>query len=303
MFRVFGDFTALRHKTNNRAQQHCKLRERKKGGVSLIVLLVSLLLVFLPLPALAGTETGASTAVTGTMTPAPEQNAPALFPCGEALTDSDSIPAGKLQSFFQSLTSRWIQAVTGQQEANPATILIDVHRRRLLLFCGRRLHGSYPVAVGKPGTPTPVGNWQISRKAMNWGTGFGTRWIGLNVPWGIYGIHGTNKPWSIGGYESGGCIRMFNEDVETVYPLVRAGTPVIIVGDVLRGPRHIRQGDNGCDVIEVQRVLKRWGFYDGPIDGRFEQPTIDAVRRFRKAHRLPLLDDVVDDDVYRLLGL
>lgn len=96
---------------------------------------------------------------------------------------------------------------------------------------------------------------------------------------------------------------MFNWDVEAVYPLVRAGTPVIIVGDVLRGPRVIRQGDCGSDIIEVQRVLKRLGFYNGPLDGRFEEKTITAVRRFRKAQGLPLLDDCVDDDVYRLLGL
>ncbi|RJX20965.1 MAG: hypothetical protein C4570_03255 [Ammonifex sp.] len=199
-------------------------------------------------------------------------------------------------------TARWLPALTQEQETCPATILIDVHRRKLLLFSDTRLKGSYPVCVGKPKTPTPVGNWQISRKALDWGDGFGTRWIGLNVPWGIYGIHGTNKPWSIGRYESGGCIRMFNWDVEAVYPQVRPGTPVIIVGDILRG-RTIRQGDNGCDVIEVQRVLNRLGFYEGSIDGRFQAKTIAAVREFRKAHGLPLLDDAVDDDVYRLLGL
>ena len=48
---------------------------------------------------------------------------------------------------------------------------------------------------------------------MNWGGGFGTRWLGLNVPWGIYGIHGTNQPWSIGTQASAGCIRMFNRHV------------------------------------------------------------------------------------------
>ncbi|MEW6182746.1 MAG: L,D-transpeptidase family protein [Bacillota bacterium] len=269
----------------------------------LVVILASFFLAFLPLPAQAGLNAAAFPYLTESYVTA-DREAPVPCPDCEVFADAgESIPAGRIQSFFQGLTSRWFQTVTGQQETAPATIVIDVHRRRLLLFSGKRLHGSYPVAVGKPGTPTPVGNWRISRKALNWGTGFGTRWMGLNVPWGIYGIHGTNKPWSIGGFESGGCIRMFNEDVETVYPLVRAGTSVIIVGDVLRGPRDIRQGDNGCDVIEVQRVLKRWGFYDGQIDGRFEQPTIDAVRRFRKAYRLPLLDDVVDGDVYRLLGL
>jgi hypothetical protein len=215
---------------------------------------------------------------------------------------AESVSSLNIQNFFQLFTAR-VPALTQQQETNPATILIDVHRRKLLLFNDTRLHGSYPVCVGKSKTPTPVGNWQISRKALDWGDGFGTRWIGLNIPWGIYGIHGTNKPGSIGRYESGGCIRMFNWDVETVYPLVRPGTPVIIIGDVLRGPRTLRQGDNGSDVLEVQRVLNRLGFYQGPVDGRFQSKTIAAVREFRKAHGLPLLDDAVDDDVYRILGL
>lgn len=182
------------------------------------------------------------------------------------------------------------------------TIIIDIKRRRLMLFDQTRPLHSFPVAVGKPETPTPVGNWRIKRKAMNWGQGFGTRWLGLDVPWGIYGIHGTNKPYSIGGYESAGCIRMFNRHIETLYSLVCVGTPVIIVGDLLKGPRKMRQGDCGADVMEVQRVLKRQGFYTGPIDGNFGRGMRAAVERFRKAHGLPP-DDAVDDDVYRLLGL
>ncbi|MEW6448358.1 MAG: L,D-transpeptidase family protein [Bacillota bacterium] len=216
-------------------------------------------------------------------------------------TVSESKPAG-LYSFIRSLTVYWIPIITGQCTAEQMTIIIDIKRRRLMLFEGTRLLHTFPVAVGKPETPTPVGNWRIKRKAMNWGDGFGTRWLGLTVPWGIYGIHGTNKPYSIGGYESAGCIRMFNRHVETLYPLVRAGTPVIIVGNFLRGPRVMRHGDCGADVIEVQRVLKRQGFYDGPIDGDFGDGTRAAVQRFRKAHNLSR-DDAVDDDMYRLLGL
>lgn len=215
---------------------------------------------------------------------------------------SETRPAAGLYSLIHSLTAYWIPVIKGQQIAEQATIIIDVKRRRLMLFDGTKLLQSFPVAVGKPETPTPVGNWRIKRKAMNWGNGFGTRWLGLTVPWGIYGIHGTNKPYSIGGYESHGCIRMFNRHVETIYPLVRAGTPVIIVGQLLRGPRVMRQGDCGADVIEVQRVLKRQGFYTGPIDGSFGGGMRAAVQRFRETHGLPH-DDAVDDDVYRLLGL
>ncbi|MGQ9513404.1 L,D-transpeptidase family protein [Thermodesulfitimonas sp.] len=105
-----------------------------------------------------------------------------------------------------------------------------------------------------------------------------------------------------GFYESAGCIRMFNEDVEALYPLVQPGTPVIVVGSILRGPRVLREGDCGSDVMEVQRRLRRHGYYCSQVDGNFGREMRKAVVHFRKTHRLPP-DDCVDDPVYRLLGL
>jgi lipoprotein-anchoring transpeptidase ErfK/SrfK len=43
-----------------------------------------------------------------------------------------------------------------------------------------------------------------------------------------YRIHGTDAPWTIGQNVSKGCIRMFNEDVMHLYPLVPTGTKVIV---------------------------------------------------------------------------
>lgn len=43
-----------------------------------------------------------------------------------------------------------------------------------------------------------------------------------------YGIHGTNNPRSIGTSVSHGCIRMRNEDIETLFRIVDVGTPVYI---------------------------------------------------------------------------
>jgi L,D-transpeptidase catalytic domain len=43
-----------------------------------------------------------------------------------------------------------------------------------------------------------------------------------------YGIHGTDEPESIGHSVSHGCVRMRNEDVEKLYPMVAVGTPVYI---------------------------------------------------------------------------
>ena len=78
-------------------------------------------------------------------------------------------------------------------------------------------------------TPTPLGTFKIIEKAK-WGGGFGSRWMGLDVPWGKYGIHGTNKPGSIGFNASAGCIRMRNKDVEELYNIVDYNTTVAIVG-------------------------------------------------------------------------
>lgn len=43
-----------------------------------------------------------------------------------------------------------------------------------------------------------------------------------------YGIHGTDAPESIGHSVSHGCVRLRNEDIDTLYPMVEVGTPVYI---------------------------------------------------------------------------
>ncbi|HEY3114998.1 MAG TPA: L,D-transpeptidase [Gemmatimonadaceae bacterium] len=43
-----------------------------------------------------------------------------------------------------------------------------------------------------------------------------------------YGIHGTDHPETIGQSVSHGCVRMRNEDIERLYPMVAIGTPVYI---------------------------------------------------------------------------
>ena len=43
-----------------------------------------------------------------------------------------------------------------------------------------------------------------------------------------YGIHGTDVPTSIGTQASHGCVRLRNEDIETLFQIVKVGTPVFI---------------------------------------------------------------------------
>ena len=50
----------------------------------------------------------------------------------------------------------------------------------------------------------------------------------LTLDGGLYAIHGTNNPGSIGGFVSYGCIRMYNQDITDLYDRVMVGTPVLV---------------------------------------------------------------------------
>lgn len=186
------------------------------------------------------------------------------------------------------------------------SIIVDTQRRTLTVFNDNEPYKTFKVAVGKPDTPTPIGNWKIVRKAKDWGDGFGSRFMLLNVSWGIYGIHGTNKPYSIGGEESAGCIRMLNWTVEELYPWVKVGTPVTIVGNPfgrLNQPwKVLVNGDNGSDVVLVQERLKKWGYYQGKCDGMFGPATEHSIIQFQKQQQLPVTGQVNAID-YEALGL
>lgn len=184
------------------------------------------------------------------------------------------------------------------------SIVIDLNKRQLFLYADGNLHKTYPVAIGKGKTPSPVGEWKIVNKSRNWGGGFGTRWMGLNVPWGIYGIHGTNKPWSIGNAASAGCFRMFNHQVEELYRWVKIGTPVKVVGNVDPDfpSRTLRKGMTGQDVVYLQLALRDMGFDPGLADGRFGTATEEAVKALQRFYGLPA-DGVAGPDVYYLLGV
>lgn len=99
------------------------------------------------------------------------------------------------------------------------SILINLNSKELYLLAGSRHTRTFTVDVGKKETPTPVGHYKIVNKLINPGGVLGSRWMGLDIPNGPYGIHGTNNPASIGQYVSNGCIRMHNQDVDNSFPL------------------------------------------------------------------------------------
>ena len=128
-----------------------------------------------------------------------------------------------------------------EQSAQERKIIINLAARSLALFEREKKIRLYPIGPGKVSTPTPVGYYSIRSKDVNptWidpsdpefsipsgaANPLGYRWMEIK---GNYGIHGTNKPESIGHYVSNGCIRMKEQDVEALFDMVEIGTPVEI---------------------------------------------------------------------------
>ena len=179
-------------------------------------------------------------------------------------------------------------------------LFIDLDAKRMTVFLDGSVVATYPVSGGKPETPSPVGTWTIVSIA-SWGEGFGGSWLGLDVPWGTYGIHGTKTPWVVGQRNvSHGCIRMRDEDVAKLKKIVTLGTVVHIRHNSLPF-RELKNGMIGSDVRRVQAMLRQLGFYSGSADGVFGNETMRAVIAFQQAHGLKA-DGVVDRATFDLMA-
>ncbi|MBW2707874.1 MAG: L,D-transpeptidase family protein [Deltaproteobacteria bacterium] len=128
-------------------------------------------------------------------------------------------------------------------------ILINVAELRLFYFMKTRDRvKTFPISIGRPDEPTPPGVFAIGEKRAKptWfippdlqqkygvkavapgpDNPLGNYWMGLRHS--NYGIHGTDIPWSVGRMVTGGCIRLYPEDIEQLFKWVRIGTPVKII--------------------------------------------------------------------------
>lgn len=126
---------------------------------------------------------------------------------------------------------------------NKKSIEINVPARTLSLYDSGKLIKKYPVCVGKASTQTPLGEYKVIYKAEDpyWlhegklvppgpENPLGIRWIGIRSD---IGVHGNASPESIGTVASGGCIRMYNKDVEELYSVTPIKTPLTIKYDRL----------------------------------------------------------------------
>ncbi|MGG0240805.1 L,D-transpeptidase [Bacillus rhizoplanae] len=117
-------------------------------------------------------------------------------------------------------------------------LLVNLTTNQLSFFEDGNYVRTFPVTTGRTNTPTPEGTFCIINKYKNKeyhrknipggspNNPLGTRWMGLNK--NEYGIHGTNREWSIGSRQSNGCIRMHDRDIQWLYDRVPLQTKVII---------------------------------------------------------------------------
>jgi hypothetical protein len=106
-----------------------------------------------------------------------------------------------------------------------------------LLYDGRKIFTAR-VGIGKPGSPTPSGEFYVRDRLSGFGdpffgpVAFGTSArSAVLTDWpagGFVGIHGTNEPDLIPGAISHGCIRLRNADILRLSRLMPVGTPLTI---------------------------------------------------------------------------
>jgi L,D-transpeptidase ErfK/SrfK len=123
---------------------------------------------------------------------------------------------------------------------------------------------TYPVSIGKMDWNTPLGKTRVVDKRKNplWyppesvrkehaergdplpavvkagpDNPLGAYAMRLDIHPGAYLIHGTNNPIAVGMAITHGCIRMYPEDIEALFPLVPVNTPVWLVNEPVKVAR------------------------------------------------------------------
>ncbi|HLW23778.1 MAG TPA: L,D-transpeptidase family protein [Steroidobacteraceae bacterium] len=162
-------------------------------------------------------------------------------------------------------------------------LVVNLPDGRLYYFhddaAGHPVVETYPISVGKMDWKTPLGVTRIVQKEKNptWyppasvreshlkddptdvlppfippgpDNPLGAFALRLAVGSGAYMIHGTNKPVGVGMQITHGCIRLYPEDIETLFREVSVGMPVRIIN------QRIKTGwADGALYLEVHHPL------------------------------------------------
>jgi L,D-transpeptidase ErfK/SrfK len=133
-------------------------------------------------------------------------------------------------------------------------IIINIPQRMLFHYWDGGVRAGYPVAVGQPNWPTPLGPfsvivmetdpaWDVPVSIRNEmrragkpvvtqvppgpANPLGKYWLRLSF--GTIGVHGTSAPASIYRFATHGCIRLHPDDIEDLFRYVGRGEPGEIV--------------------------------------------------------------------------
>lgn len=143
-----------------------------------------------------------------------------------------------------SVASAQIVEIPTSEESVRLEIQRSAHR--VTLYRGEVAFKNYPVAVGRPGWETPLGDFEVFQMMRNpaWkhplnGKVFpagdpknqlGQYWIGFSTRGELLvGFHGTPQPETVGKPVSHGCVRMYGGDIAELFHLVSLGTAVRVV--------------------------------------------------------------------------
>ena len=135
----------------------------------------------------------------------------------------------------------WILASAARLGTTNIWIRVDRSRRELTLRRDRRVLRRLPVAVGRPGTETPLGRYAVTDllRTKSLDSPYGCCALALSghqtklLPGWPGGdrlaIHATPNPETVGTPASLGCMRAHDRDIRVLMRRVPLGAPVVVV--------------------------------------------------------------------------
>jgi lipoprotein-anchoring transpeptidase ErfK/SrfK len=135
----------------------------------------------------------------------------------------------------------WLRASAARLGSTDVWMRVNRSRRRLTLRRDRRVLRRFPVAVGRPGTPTPLGRFAVTDRlrSQRADSPYGCCAVALSGhqtkllagwPGGDrLAIHGTPNPETVGHPASLGCMRARTRDIRALMRKVPLGAGVVIV--------------------------------------------------------------------------
>lgn len=133
----------------------------------------------------------------------------------------------------------WIALRDLARRSTNIEVHVDLSQHRITVAKFDRVLFGLPAATGTAASPTPPGEYFVTDRIPFSGGSLGTFAYGISgiqphLPPGWSGgnqlaIHGTNDPSSIGRSASAGCLRVSERSLDRLKPLLKLGTPVIVV--------------------------------------------------------------------------